>query len=75
MDYYYYYYYNVNIREKQHFNPFRKTSHKGRNMKHVDNKSQVVKLNGYVSDFSPVSSGMPQQSHLGPSLFLICIHK
>lgn len=37
-------------------------------------RSQAVTINGHCSDFVNISSGVPQGSHLGPTLFLIFIN-
>ena len=37
-------------------------------------RSQYVTVNGHVSNFSPITCGLPQGSVLGPLLFLIYVH-
>ncbi|KAG7296239.1 hypothetical protein JYU34_021353 [Plutella xylostella] len=41
---------------------------------YVLNRSQAVSLKGHTSQFLPISSGVPQGSHLGPLLFTLYIN-
>lgn len=41
---------------------------------YVSNRTQQVKIAGYISDTISVTSGVPRGSHLGPLLFLLYIN-
>ncbi len=43
-------------------------------LNYLSERSQVVAVNGLVSEFDDVTTGVPQGSVLGPILFLICIN-
>lgn len=41
---------------------------------YINNRCQAVAINNCISDFVPITSGVPQGSHLGPILFIIFLN-
>lgn len=41
---------------------------------YLEDRKQVVKLNGYVSEAKTIVDGVPQGSNLGPTLFLVYVN-